>query len=460
MTRFAFNGRYVLSHRSVVHVFTALDPVRSLSVYEPGARGGCAGGDHRAFTTTSAQNYGCIFATNAGYFNTTTGECHGNIISDGRIVQVHDAQQPCFGIRADGSIAVGYLPVEEVRREDNPYVQMVCGVVWLVRNGESFVASSLNIEADYPPIQETGTPHVFSTTITGRTIIGHDARGVVKIFQFDGISYYTGCVAYALSLLQCELTQHTSLDLTILADVLIREHNFVNAINLDGGGSSTAVSNGTLVNAPSDYCPNSTVCYCPAALLSNATACYAYCHQMRCERQVTTILCLHEPHCNHHTGCGVFGRCDSGECVCDAGWEGDKCDVMLCNDGAGCSVNGTCVNGTCQCDAGIGGLFCDELLCNHGDGCGMHGVCQDGACRCFAGWIGSICLIEEVRAPMVPPYWQAGECSCEYDRCRAHSHPFSRNDSCPGRSAQPAAQPVHDVHAAEATAATRRGLPA
>ena len=206
MTRFAFNGRFVLSHRSIVHAFTALDPVRSLSVYEPGARGGCAGGDHRAFTSASAQGYGCIFATNAGYFNTTTGECHGNVISDGRVVQVHDLQQPCFGIRADGSIAVGYLPVEEVGRAGNPYVQMVCGVVWLVRDGESFVASSLGIEADYAPIQETGTPHVFSTTITGRTIIGHDARGVVKILQFDGISYYTGFVLMLHSV--CRLYTH------------------------------------------------------------------------------------------------------------------------------------------------------------------------------------------------------------------------------------------------------------
>ena len=38
------------------------------------------------------------------------------------------------------------------------------------------------------------------------------------------------------------------------ADILI-QLGAVNAINLDGGGSETAVVNGTLVNHPSDMCP-------------------------------------------------------------------------------------------------------------------------------------------------------------------------------------------------------------
>merc|ERR1712032_1015414 len=55
-------------------------------------------------------------------------------------------------------------------------------------------------------------------------------------------------------------------------------HGAVQAINLDGGGSSAMARNGQLINYPSDNQPPS----CDASGL------------YQCERPVSTVLCLHE----------------------------------------------------------------------------------------------------------------------------------------------------------------------
>lgn len=48
-----------------------------------------------------------------------------------------------------------YLSQEEVLDESNPFVQLVSGVVWLLRNGEVYINQSLMAECD--KTQETGT---------------------------------------------------------------------------------------------------------------------------------------------------------------------------------------------------------------------------------------------------------------------------------------------------------------
>jgi len=62
-----------------------------------------------------------------------------------------------------------------------------------------------------------------------------------------------------------------------MADLLI-QHGAVQAINLDGGGSSAMARDGVLISYPSDNQPPS-------------------CHKSglyQCERPVSTVLCLHE----------------------------------------------------------------------------------------------------------------------------------------------------------------------
>ena len=52
----------------------------------------------------------------------------------------------------------------------------------------------------------------------------------------------------------------------------LRDLGAVNAINLDGGGSSVAVANNSVVSFPSDGC-TAERCYCPADVQSCASFC-------------------------------------------------------------------------------------------------------------------------------------------------------------------------------------------
>lgn len=83
------------------------DPLRTVSVLEPGGPGGC-GMNQRASVEETAEAAGCLYAQNGGFFNTVTGACLGNVVSDGRMVRdgggVQNAQ---FGIRRDGTLVFG-----------------------------------------------------------------------------------------------------------------------------------------------------------------------------------------------------------------------------------------------------------------------------------------------------------------------------------------------------------------
>ena len=106
-----------------------------------------------------------------------------------------------------------YMNESEVLRRDNPFVQLISGACWLVRNGQPYVSQSIFYEGSmndvlslktsyfrldisdpcagqFPATYETGAK--FTSSISARTAIGHDANGAVKIVQFDGISYETG----------------------------------------------------------------------------------------------------------------------------------------------------------------------------------------------------------------------------------------------------------------------------
>jgi len=82
------------------------DPLRTLSVLEPGGPGGCE--RNRGATVEETASGGCLFAQNAGFFHPEKHCCLGNVVSDGRLVRdsggVQNAQ---FGIRRDGSLVVG-----------------------------------------------------------------------------------------------------------------------------------------------------------------------------------------------------------------------------------------------------------------------------------------------------------------------------------------------------------------
>ncbi|XP_013791601.1 N-acetylglucosamine-1-phosphodiester alpha-N-acetylglucosaminidase-like [Limulus polyphemus] len=178
-------NRYVKGHYSIVS-----DPLRTISILEPKQVGGCEL-KIRETVANSATQRNCLLAINAGFFNTHTGACLGNLVSDGR--KVHDSgglQNTHFGITKNGSIFTGYLAEEEIQNGPGDFQQLVTGVGWILRNGQSFVNFSKYLECE--DTEETGTVEKFVNVISARTVVGHDKEGRVVIVQIDGKTFYDG----------------------------------------------------------------------------------------------------------------------------------------------------------------------------------------------------------------------------------------------------------------------------
>lgn len=89
------------------HFTFVRNPLSTFSVLEPGGPGGCR--DRRkAPVEETAKLRKCLVAQNGGYFNMETGECLGNVVSDGRLVRDSGGLQNAqFGIRRDGTMVFG-----------------------------------------------------------------------------------------------------------------------------------------------------------------------------------------------------------------------------------------------------------------------------------------------------------------------------------------------------------------
>lgn len=174
------------------------NPFYTLSVLEPGGKDGCTLQYNRGTLSTvgntvSKRNHGCRLASNAGYFGVTNGQCYGNIVADGRVVQTAGAVQNAnFGIRQDGSMVVGYLPEEEISNGTNLFRQLVTGVIWLVRNGTNYVNESMRMESS--EFEETGKMETFVDVLSARTAVGYDVRGRMVMAQVLGQTHHRGYV--------------------------------------------------------------------------------------------------------------------------------------------------------------------------------------------------------------------------------------------------------------------------
>ncbi|XP_036930221.1 N-acetylglucosamine-1-phosphodiester alpha-N-acetylglucosaminidase-like isoform X2 [Acanthopagrus latus] len=357
------------------------DPLRTLSVMEPGGPGGCEK-SRRATVEETAAAAGCLYAQNAGFFNTINDQCVGNVVSDGRRVRdsggVQNAQ---FGIRKDGSLVFGYLSQEEVLDRSNPFVQLVSGVVWLLRNGEVYINQSLKAECNKMVDQEVFRD--FVDVLSARTVVGHDADGNLVLFHVEGKTLERGMNLW-------EVAQ------------FLKKHGVINAINLDGGGSSSFVINGTLVSYPPDPCKSDS----------------RWC----CARPVSTILCVHPRRCQP-ANCSGHGDCVDGRCRCQDGWQGAACDSLVCRPPA-CGPHGVCTADGCVCAAGWRGKNCRQECSPgyYGDGCRHTCVCFNGAhchhvsgrCTCPPGFHGNLC--EQVCPPGLYGLSCAERCQCG-DQC-------------------------------------------
>jgi len=248
-------GSDVRGNHVVGHLVTLANPEGRVSLALP--PGGCG---TRELTTVTAATHKpiCKLAINAGYFNVHNGACIGNVVSHGQVVQTVPLSQGNvnFGIK-DGKFYIGYFSPDDIGMVG--FDHMVSGVVWLVRNGKNYVEQGWK-EANIT-VQTSGDK--YATNLASRTAVGFDAAGRLIIVQVDG-SIAVG-------------DNKRGMDMHMVADLLI-QHGAVQAINLDGGGSSAMSRDGVLISYPSDNRPPS-------------------CHKsglFQCERPVSTVLCLHE----------------------------------------------------------------------------------------------------------------------------------------------------------------------
>ena len=210
--------------------------------------GGCGvDGGTRQFTSLTAEENGCVYGTNGGFFNLVTGLCIGTVVVDGEVVQVDTWQRASLAVDEKQSrVMVGYFnssTTEELTQGDDGISQFIQGLGWLVRRGKNYVNTSLDLDPN----------SAFTNEWVPRTAVGVDKFGSLWVVQADG---QTGV--------------DIGLNLYAFADLLVgKPFGLVEAINLDGAGSSTSVYDGKVVDYPT--CNNTW---------------------KRCQRNVTSITCL------------------------------------------------------------------------------------------------------------------------------------------------------------------------
>ena len=132
--------RFIYGHRHVIS-----NPTHAFSILEPGYAGGC----HDSIRSTVAatqlgHQVDCLISANAGFFNMTTSECLGNLISNSELIMATNFKIPSFGLTPDGYLITGYLNREFLKY--SKISNLVSGVIWLVRNGKNYVHKASLIE--------------------------------------------------------------------------------------------------------------------------------------------------------------------------------------------------------------------------------------------------------------------------------------------------------------------------
>jgi N-acetylglucosamine-1-phosphodiester alpha-N-acetylglucosaminidase len=193
-------------------------------------------------TSTTAKTSGCFYATNAGFFSFPPhAACEGNLITASQTRQFLAPQRTNIAVNRTHAM-IGYSTSATIGALSP--VSLVSGLGWLVRDGAAYVNSCREFPAP---------PSSFVTEWAPRTGAGIRADGTGLLLTVDGIEGKSSAAGS---------------DLYEFADLLI-ELGALHAMNLDGGGSTTAVYNGTVFNRP--HCADSWTI---------------------CERDVTSITCV------------------------------------------------------------------------------------------------------------------------------------------------------------------------
>ena len=172
----------------------------------------------RTRTSVTAKAHGCHWATNGSPFNERTGACDcGSAISEGVAYGSGGWNQTQFGVNADGTWVIGTINASVAATLN--VTNSVNGFSWLVRDG------AVAIRKD--------------TSVAPRTAIGVTKDGRLMSLEVDGCEPQSGC----LWKLGKTLYQ--------MAELLVKR-GALHAINLDGGGSSSVVEDGKVINHPTD----------------------------------------------------------------------------------------------------------------------------------------------------------------------------------------------------------------
>jgi len=190
------------------------NPAPFFHVFFPVLKNGTCGGYE--LPSDRARSERCLFATNGGPFimgqPPTSATCLGYAISDGVSGSNLSTSFASFGLTKNNDFILGVLQPADVPALN--FVQLLTGFGWLVRDG----------------VAQRST----DTEVAPRTAIGVDKQGRLLMLEVDGI----------------EATDQ-GLTLNQLADWFL-ELGVYQAINLDGGGSSVAFFNGTVVDHPTN----------------------------------------------------------------------------------------------------------------------------------------------------------------------------------------------------------------
>ena len=173
----------------------------------------------RVRTSVTARANKCRYATNGGPFNMKDGSCSDGVgFHEGKVLGTGGFARPLFGSLANGSWVLGTVSNASAAARLG-VVEAIPGFYWLVRGGRNVAPNG--------------------TYWAPRTTIGVDRRGRLLVLEVDGCEPQKGC-AFHLG--------KTDRDMA----ALLLEQGAWHAINLDGGGSSTVVANGTVINHPTD----------------------------------------------------------------------------------------------------------------------------------------------------------------------------------------------------------------
>uniref|UniRef100_H0XVN4 EGF-like domain-containing protein n=1 Tax=Otolemur garnettii TaxID=30611 RepID=H0XVN4_OTOGA len=272
----------------------------------------------------------CHVSQNGGLFRMSTWECLGNVVSDHR-----------------------YLSEVEVLDSENPFVQLVSGVVWLILNGSIYINESQATECD--ETLETGSFSKYNV-ILARTAVGHDRKGQLVLFHKDG------------------QTEQRSINLWEMAEFLLKQ-DVVNAINLDGGDCHLCAQWEFGQSHPSNRCQD---------------------NMWHCPRNVSTVVCVHEPRCQP-PDCHGHRTYIAGHCQYTGGfWQGAGCGKLDCGP-SNCSGHGLCTETGCHCEAGWMGTNCHEEC-----PLGWHGPSCQRPCDCDNQCPTGNCSISPVKQCLQP----------------------------------------------------------